>query len=204
MRPLPLFLLFAVCVPFAAPFQVSRVSQHLAASHNDVVAPAESMQTTVSRLNRPGQPVSVKSLSISVDGRKSPEQIPDRLAYRHFVAAVVVRAGATLSEIHRRDALLSQIGLSSADYERFVTATRFVRDDLDNIENERKLARNKGQAAIVATALRLRRDAILENAVDNMLASLEPVGRTAFYTFIQVHVKPRIVIYDLPSAASHH
>jgi phosphoenolpyruvate-protein kinase (PTS system EI component) len=100
--------------------------------------------------------------------------------------------------------LLSQIGLSSADYERFVTATRFVRDDLDNIENERKLARNKGQAAIVATALRLRRDAILENAVDNMLASLEPVGRTAFYTFIQVHVKPRIVIYDLPSAASHH
>jgi hypothetical protein len=64
----------------------------------------------------------VHTLSIVVDGSKTPDQIPDDLAYRHFILAVAEHQSPTKDAVERREARLSPIGFSKQDHDACVLA----------------------------------------------------------------------------------
>ena len=54
-------------------------------------------------------------LVVLVDGAKNPEQIPDDLAYRHFLVAVATHEKPSAEESGRQKAQLAPLGLAEAD-----------------------------------------------------------------------------------------
>jgi hypothetical protein len=153
-------------------------------------------------------PGTVEQLPVAVDGSQTPDLIPDAIAYRLFMSAVsVAGAKASSEEFDRRDALLSQVGLSVDDYSRFVAATRHVKDDVDAIVAVRRQMEVQLQGSLAEPNerllaqfddLRTRHRVVLNTAVQSAITALTPEGRVQFDTFIRDHVKRLVVIYGAP------
>jgi len=156
-------------------------------------------------------PGAVEQLPVAIDGFQTPELIPDAVAYRLFLSAMSVAGGKpSREELDRRDALLSNVGLSADDHSRFVAATRHVKGEVDMIEAARRQLTARlpeppvqldQQLVAQLDDLRTRHRQVLNNAVRSATAALTPEGRVQFDTFIREHVKRHIVIYGAPPLA---
>ena len=131
------------------------------------------------------------ALPLLVDGAVTPAQIPDAVAYRHFVSITAVSATASTADQHRRDAILEPAGLSAADRASYLAAITNLRDSLQAIEQQMHIAPD------VATvdALKQQRRSLLDAAAARILASLSADGTTRFQAHIKTSVKKRIRIY---------
>jgi hypothetical protein len=130
-------------------------------------------------------------LPLLVDGALTPAQIPDAVAYRHFVSITSVSATASTADRHRRDAILEQAGLSAADRASYLAAITNVRQNLQAIERQMPVAPD------VATvdALRQQRRSVLDATAARILPSLSADGMTRLQAHINTRVKKRIRIY---------
>jgi hypothetical protein len=134
------------------------------------------------------------ALPLTVDGAKTPELVPDSVAYRHFVMALAEREDAAESRLERRNARLNELGLSTKDRASLLTALRTVRERLDRIAEDRKSIGSSGSSPAMA-ALRLEHDEVVGGAVDRIKTFLSQLGRARVETYLREHVKRNIVIY---------
>jgi hypothetical protein len=63
-------------------------------------------------------------LPVLVDGSVTPGQIPDSLAYQHFLTAIAAHPSPTVEEQARQSAQISPTGLSPADRQTLVRSSR--------------------------------------------------------------------------------
>src|SRR5688500_9599833 len=79
--------------------QSAALSQHF---HGVGTASTVMNQNTTDRMG---------SLPLAVDGSRSAEAIPDKVAYRHFISATAVPTSPTSADEGRRNAMLKEVGL---------------------------------------------------------------------------------------------
>ena len=132
------------------------------------------------------------SLPLAVDGLLHPEQVPDHVAYRHFISVTAVGAAALKADIHRREAILGRVGLSDADRQSYLASIANVRDELVNTDQRMRMAHHDIAAA---DELRLQRASVLDNAKTRVLSSLSRDGVERLETHIRERVKRQIRIY---------
>jgi hypothetical protein len=128
------------------------------------------------------------TMSIVVDGRKTPNLVPDDLAYKHWLNTIAEHANCTADETRRQSMRLNRIGLSSEDLSAVKSALAGLREDLDQIENARATTGDSQE-------LRTRFGLIMNAARARLLSSLSPAGVTTLDTYIRDRVKPSIVIF---------
>jgi hypothetical protein len=134
------------------------------------------------------------SLPVAVDGSKTPELIPDTLAYYHFLMATAPADDEKPDDVDRRVALLQKVGLGEADKTSFVLTLRGLKSELVALAADRRRADEAGGA----DATVFFRDQETRRVVDSRAAlegSLSTEGYGLLETYIQTSVKPKIVIY---------
>ncbi len=135
------------------------------------------------------------NLSIVVDGSKTPELIPDDLAYRHFILAIAEPRSPTVEETKRRETRLIPIGLSASDYDLCISALAGLREKLDMIEAGRREALADTTEHRDSTLLTLKgQENMAITAVRVALRRLSPDGQSRLDGYIRARVKQRIVL----------
>ena len=139
------------------------------------------------------------ALPIAVDGSKTPERIPDHIAYYHFITAVAKPAHASAPQLAKRNAWLARVGLSQYDQDQLDQALSNVSDALGSVARSRKglSARSLAGAAALAK-LKTREQDILEGARARLQGSLSWEGAARVDRHVQEHIKRHIVIYGDP------
>lgn len=142
-------------------------------------------------------------MPILVDGSKTPEQIPDQIAYRHFIAAIAERRNASSAEQARRNSQIRLIGLSDDDKARLITELLFVREQLDKIDQSTAttmadLSLTPQAKAEALTFLKSQRQGVKDTAVVGVHQVLSASGWAQLDLYVKGHVKPHIVIYGTP------
>jgi hypothetical protein len=79
-----------------------------------------------------------QELPLVVDGNTAPEQIPDWIAFRHFMLIVAPSSNATSDARARADAHLDTVGLSPRDRAALLGAVSGTRAKLDDIGVRRR------------------------------------------------------------------
>jgi hypothetical protein len=131
-----------------------------------------------------------------VDGSKTPENVSDRLAYYHFIMATAIPTNASPEQISRREALLNPVGFSKDDHDSFVAALTQVRDDLDQVTQDRKQYSTDTVTSRAALAtLKQHEDQILENARIRLQTAFSSEGVTRLNAHLRDNVKRNIKIY---------
>lgn len=85
------------------------------------------------------EPSSSQTLQLTIDGRKTPQAIPDDYAWHHLLAATALSRLHSPGQINSIRSRIKAIGLSDFDraaYEAALTAVRF-RDELTRLSAER-------------------------------------------------------------------
>lgn len=136
-------------------------------------------------------PGSSNQLPVLVDGSKTPDQIPDNLAYQHFFASVSAHPSPSAQELARQNAQLLPLNLSAADQQSLVQALAAFRTGLDPIEAALLLQPAVAQVA----ALRQQKDTLLTNTMTNIKSSMTSDGFGRLDQYVKTHVKQHIVIY---------
>lgn len=135
-----------------------------------------------------GSPIQLK---VVVDGSKTPDQIPDNLAYYHFFAAVSAHPFPTAQELGRQSAQLLALHLSEADQQSLVQALAVFRTGLDPLEAALRAQPTPAQAA----SLKQQKDSLLTSAMTDISSSLTSDGLGKLDQYIKAQVKKHIVIY---------
>lgn len=131
-------------------------------------------------------------LVLLVDGRLSPERIPDQVAYRHFISVTALSSGASAAETRRRDAILNAVGLSSADCRNYTRALATVGDALRAIEQDMQAAQADVSALDV---LKQQKGHVMDSAATRAVSSLSAGGAALLRKHLNDRVKGRIRIY---------
>jgi hypothetical protein len=134
----------------------------------------------------------VTKLVVVVDGSKSPEQIPDDLAWRHFLLALAAHAQPSAQEKNRQKAQFAPLGLSDADRQELVHQLGLMTAQLEAIDAERQAS--DGSDVSVA-GFKARYDAAVSQAVASVRAALSDDGLIRFSRYIADTVKRNIKIY---------
>jgi len=130
----------------------------------------------------------VAQLPIVVDGRKTPELVPDDVAYGHLIISLAEHSNPTVEEIRGRESRILQIGLSAQDAQALVNALTGVREQLDGIDAIRIRLGNSPK-------LRSQWESIIKDARDHMRTALSADGSLRLDMFVRKHVKPLITIF---------
>jgi hypothetical protein len=148
--------------------------------------------------------IPVDTMPIAVDGSKTPERIPDYLAYYHFIMAAAERENAPKDKIERRDSMIERIGLTEIDYVALLSALDGVRHELDQISSEReRLAASPLRSAFFYTSLdqlKVRERGVMDQARTRLSRSLTWDGWHRLDTHVREHVKRHIVVYGTAPA----
>lgn len=132
----------------------------------------------------------------SVDGAKTPELVPDDVAYRHFIMAAAAPDNPTSEEASRRAGYVARLGLSADDRGRALSALRSVRDNLDALKREQALLTdNSPESRAARMVIKNKKDAILKDAVTRLRSSVSAEGSNRVHTFVLEHVKRHVRIY---------
>lgn len=146
-------------------------------------------------------------LPVLVDGSKYPEQIPDQLAYRHFLLAVAEHRSPTAIEADRQRARLRPIGLSDVDSAAFRDLLANLREQLDAIEQARATldsgAITVGAKVPTIAALKAQEDDLIATTITSLPARLGIDGLAKLDQHIRQQVKRKIVIYGTSGANPH-
>lgn len=134
--------------------------------------------------------VSTPAIEPTIDGAKTPERIPDYIAYRHFIIAMAEgdrfavpgrnhlgvgrRDHPSEQRVWRRDAILRSIGFSSVDRDAVLSALKDVGDELDS-------------SATPSTALQRKtaRDQVFARAQASVDMRLSKNGRERLNAYLQ-------------------
>lgn len=161
-----------------------------------------SAQTTPDSSHQHGSAAAVQPLPVAVDGAKTPERIPDEIAYAHFLSVLALTSAPSRAELGRRKAILNSTGLDASDAQRIVTALSGVREQLTEVESQRKQITHDNfadvQSLALSASLRSRQQTILRDARYRVIGTLSADGMSILHEHIQRRVKPRIVIYGDP------
>src|SRR5215469_8377671 len=84
-------------------------------------------------------------LPVLVDGSKTPGQIPDSLAYKHYLRAISVHQNPSPPEQKRQDAQFHALGLSPKDKGALAAVLAQFRSQFDLIEGARATAQTGAQ-----------------------------------------------------------
>ena len=131
-------------------------------------------------------------LPLSVDGAQNPEQIPDYIAYRHFISVTAVSASASGKEVFRRDAILARIGLSKADQDSYLRAVASVREEL--VDTDQRMQAVHSDSGTM-NELRRQKGQVLDNAATRVLSSLSAAVEQLLQAKINESIKTHIRIY---------
>lgn len=142
---------------------------------------------------------SPSGLTVAVDGSKTPDQIPDDLAYRHFILAIAEHKNPSTQEYQRREARLAPMGLSPSDHDASIAALAGLRETLDQIQVSRNaISPGDPTASSQFADLKSQEDAAIGIAVGLLRASLTLDGQARLGSYVRGHVKSRIVILGAP------
>ncbi len=180
-------LLALLPLPFVAPTPSESTDLHLHVGKHQQPPPIVTASTSVDFSNSP----------VIVDGSRTPDLIPDALAYRHFLISLALSdTGAAQREIDRRDATLAQMALSAPDVASVVAALRGLKSDLDAVSDE---IQQRVQSTLASetelSALSGQQDTLIENAKVRLRGRLTADGWVQFDNFVHERVKRQIVIY---------
>ncbi len=166
-----------------------------------IVAVLASQVSTGQHVHPAAPTGSPAQLSVIVDGAKSPDQIPDDLAYQHFFIAVSVPAAPSALEKARQAAQFLPIQLSPVDQEVVGSAVTIFRDQFDQIEAAiAKLANTNLDPSLAAqiVSLRTQQKGLAGVALASIRKSITPDGAGRLDQHINAQVKTHIVIYGSP------
>lgn len=142
-------------------------------------------------------PSSPHLLTVHVDGSRTPDRIPDDLAYEHFILAVSEHQSPSPIESRRREAQLNPIGLSSADHDAFLFALSGVREELDAIQTARDaVSLTPGDSAAEARLKSLLTDQkqLIARSRAGLKGAISVDGQAKLDVYIRSHVKKHIVL----------
>jgi hypothetical protein len=127
-------------------------------------------------------------LPVVVDGKKTPDRIPDDLAWNHFLIVLSEHKNASAEELQRQQSRLTPLQLAPADAKALLDAISGLKENLDELEAQR-LQSGSSQA------LTARWNAAITAVRGQARAALTPDGLKRVDAFIREQVKPAIVIY---------
>jgi hypothetical protein len=156
------------------------------------VSPAVSQSESDQQHSHFHRPDGLRSLPIAVDGAKTPERIPDAMAYAHFLAAIAEPLNASPERARRRASMIARIGLTAADSSAIVGALAGVREQV-NVIHEARSSTNPPTSNELASQTQEER--ILIEARERVYRALSSDGVKRLDRFVREHVKTRIVIY---------
>lgn len=122
-----------------------------------------------------------------IDGSKTPEKIPDEVAWLMLFQTVADGPNAPAFAV--RAALLRQSGLADSDIQLVVSAATDAMSRIAAMEASVPKASMGSDAA--TQALRSQRDAILHDAIDGLSKRLSPDAANKFTRHVNDHVKRR-------------
>jgi hypothetical protein len=142
------------------------------------------------------------SLPLAIDGAKTPELISDDIAYAHFLSVVAIKSVPSPVEAGRRKTILATVGLADQDSNALITSLTGVREQLADVDNQRKqLPRNgvaTSQSLALSAAIRAQQETIMREARFRVNANLSSDGLQKLHEHVQRRVKPRIKVYGDP------
>ena len=125
----------------------------------------------------------------------TPEQIPDALAYQHFLMAVAAHSAPSMEEQARQAAQLSPMGLSAADRQALISVLSPLREQLDGIELARSNVAPGPSASAKLVDLNAQVTGAVATARVGLIRSLTTDGLNRLDRYVQTHVKARIKVY---------
>jgi hypothetical protein len=144
----------------------------------------------------------IGSLPLAIDGAKTPELISDDIAYAHFLSVVAIQSSPSRVETSRRKAILDTLGLAEDDAKALITSLTGVREQLADVDNQRKQLPRDGVASVQSLALsatlRARQETIIRDARYRVTANLSADGVQKVADHVQRRVKSRIKVYGDP------
>jgi hypothetical protein len=133
-------------------------------------------------------------LPVLVDGSKTPDQIPDTLAYQHFFTAAATHPVATAPEQGRQAAQLLLLQLAPTDQQTLISGLASFQTQLDQIASAALLATTPDQIA----GLQTQRSALVTKTLANLQQVLTSDGASKLDQYVKTRVKVHIVIYGGP------
>ena len=132
-----------------------------------------------------------------MDGSKTPEKIPDQLAYRHFLVGVAEHAASRPVETDRQKVRLAPIGFSEGDTDALRSLLGRLRAHLDAIQAARSNAEtlSLGARMSIYADLKLQEDALITGAIGSLQTTLSADGVARLDQYVKQHVKRKIVVY---------
>ncbi|MGB9611858.1 MAG: hypothetical protein ACPL7M_12880 [Bryobacteraceae bacterium] len=137
-------------------------------------------------------------LPILVDGDRTPEAIPDDLAWAHFLAAIALEENALERDRKRQEAQLRPLGLEPDHQAALKRILAGLKTALK--ENERALEKAAQGAQTLETSRRIasllaQRKQLSSAAVGDLRRTLPEEAFARIENHVRTHVKRRIVIY---------
>jgi len=140
-------------------------------------------------------------LSVVTDGSKTPDQIPDDLAYQHFFMATAAHQPPTAGEQARQAVQLFHLQLSSADQQTLIQGLAKFRAQLDQIENAlgqlAKLSTDPATPVQIA-GLRQQEVSLSSATLSSLRQTMTQDGAARLDGYVRTHVKAHIVILGGP------
>jgi hypothetical protein len=139
------------------------------------------------------------TLPVAVDGARTPDRIPDDVAYRLFLTAMALPPEPSPARFEAREAMLTRAGLSSEDRAAFVDGLEGLKQGLDEVSRQRNQFGANSQLSPDARTkyltLKARETELVVEARSRVERLLSSDGRTRLDAFIRTHVKTRVKIF---------
>ena len=130
-----------------------------------------------------------------VDGAKSPDSIPDDVAYHLFLTAIAPVAGESADMTKARDSFLRRAGLAIQDRQAVLAGLGNLRSELADLSGQRDRVGSDADAAAKHAALKAAEDERVRVARDRLEEVLSAEGRARLDEHVRTHVKSRIKIF---------
>ena len=137
-------------------------------------------------------------LRVVVDGRTSPEEIPDLLAYSHFLLAAASNDGTTPVDVARRTSLLEPVQLAADDATAFDTVITDLRKQLDFIAGAVDRLSSEPRSVDIDAKLvnfKLQRTRVLDEAMARLDTKLSKEGSDRLNAYVRTEFKKTIAIF---------
>lgn len=139
---------------------------------------------------------SVTNLVVVVDGAQHPEQIPDDLAWRHFLLAVATHEQPTAFEQKRQHAILAAVGLVDYDEKELAFKLGTMTTQLEAIQKSRGAS---GGTPAALSELKAQEDELISATIARVRRVASAEGLSRLNRYITDIVKRNIKVYGLPT-----
>ncbi|MGO9097199.1 MAG: hypothetical protein ACLQGV_18500 [Bryobacteraceae bacterium] len=138
----------------------------------------------------------VTNLVLMVDGSNHPEQIPDDLAWRHFLVAAATPEQPTPDQQKRQRTILAEVPLVDSDQKQIAGQLGKMTTQLQAIQSARLAS--DGTPAVLG-ALKAQEDSVISSTISKVRQATSADGLSCLTLYINETVKRNIKIYGLPT-----